>query len=67
MLIKVQHFFCILFSKYVFYTSLGSQWGWLPYDIAPTEILPFICEVPIRETYGILDDYRGIGTILLNL
>jgi hypothetical protein len=39
----------------------GSQWGWLPYDIAPTENLPFICEIPIRETYGIMTNYRGIG------
>jgi hypothetical protein len=39
----------------------GSQWGWLPYDIAPTETLPFVCEIPIRETYGIMTNYRGIG------
>jgi hypothetical protein len=66
MLIKVKHSSCVFSPKYLFYTSLGSQWGWLPYDIAPTETLPFVCEVPIRETYGILDNYRGIGTILLN-
>jgi hypothetical protein len=66
MLIKVQHCSCIFFPKYLLYIPLGSQWGWLPYDVAPTEALPYICEVPIRETYGIFDDYRGIGTILLN-
>ncbi len=43
--------------------STGSQWGWLPYDIAPTETLPFICEVPIRETYGVMTNYRGIGKL----
>ncbi|CAF1990480.1 unnamed protein product [Rotaria magnacalcarata] len=37
-----------------------SQWGWLPYDIAPMENLPFICEVPIRDTYGVTTNYRGI-------
>ncbi len=40
---------------------VGSQWGWLPYDIAPAETLPFVCEIPIRETYGVMTSYRGIG------
>lgn len=33
-------------------------------DIGPTETLPFVCEVPIRETYGIFDGYRSIGISL---
>jgi hypothetical protein len=45
---------------------LGSQWGWLPYDLGPAEVTPFVCETPIRETYGIFDDYRGIGMFLLD-
>ncbi|CAF4560072.1 unnamed protein product, partial [Didymodactylos carnosus] len=36
------------------------QWGWLPYDMAPTETLAFVCEVLIRDTYGVLSNYRGI-------
>ena len=40
---------------------IGSQWGWLPYDISPAENLPFVCEVPIRDTYGVMTNYRGIG------
>ena len=67
MLIKVQYSSCAFLSNYLFYTLLGNQWGWLPYDISPTDVLPFICEVPIRDTYGILDDYRGIGTVLFYL
>jgi len=67
MLIKVQYFSCVFSRKYLFSTLVGNQWGWLPYDIGPTETLPFVCEVPIREAYGILDNYRGIGTILLNV
>lgn len=63
MAIKVHFNSFIFLCKYLFYTSLGSQWGWLPYDVAPTETLPYICEVPIRETYGILDNYRGIGIV----
>jgi hypothetical protein len=56
----------IFFSSLLFYHSSlrilsGSQWGWLPYDITPTETLPFVCEIPIRETYGIMTNYRGIG------
>ncbi len=55
----------ILFLVYLiyFFVFTGSQWGWLPYDIAPTETLPFICEVPIRETYGVMTNYRGIGKL----
>jgi hypothetical protein len=45
---------------------LGSQWGWLPYDLGPAEVTPFVCETPIRETYGILDAYRSIGMFLLD-
>lgn len=26
-----------------------------------SETLPFICEVRLEESYGIFDDYRGIG------
>lgn len=52
--------------KVILQISLDSQWGWLPYDILPAEKLPFICEVPLQETYGIIDSYRGIGMILLN-
>jgi hypothetical protein len=63
MLIKVQYCSCVSFFKSLYSILLGSQWGWLPYDIAPTEILPYVCEVPIRETYGIMDDYRSIGII----
>ena len=50
--------------KYLFYILLDGQWGWLPYDIKPLEVLPFICEIPIRETFSILDNYRSIGIIL---
>jgi hypothetical protein len=60
---SITFFYGVFLSKYLFYTLLGSQWGWLPYDIAPTEVLPFVCEVPIRETYSILDNYRNIGTV----
>ena len=52
----------VLFSQFLL-SIIGSQWGWLPYDIAPAETLPFICEIPIRETYGISTDYRGIGKL----
>lgn len=65
MLIKVpycSHYF-LFFHKTIF---VGSQWGWLPYDIGPTETLPFVCETPIRETYGILDNYRSIGIVLFS-
>ncbi|CAF5150615.1 unnamed protein product, partial [Rotaria magnacalcarata] len=47
-------------GSFIVYTYQSSQWGWLPYDIASTETLPFICEVPLQESYGIFDDYRGI-------
>lgn len=56
--------FLKLFINIIFINNtyiIGSQWGWLPGDMAPVETLPFVCEVPIRETYGVMTNYRGIG------
>ncbi len=61
MLIKVYYYSFIVCSIFFLFIFTGSQWGWLPYDIAPAETLPFVCEVPIRETYGVSTSYRGIG------
>ncbi|CAF0946530.1 unnamed protein product [Adineta steineri] len=46
--------------SFLFYAYQSSQWGWLPHDVTSAETVPYVCEVPIRETYGILDNYRGI-------
>ncbi|CAF0955687.1 unnamed protein product, partial [Didymodactylos carnosus] len=49
-----------LTRSYLVYAYQNGQWGWLPYDMAPTETLAFVCEVLIRDTYGVLSNYRGI-------
>jgi hypothetical protein len=71
MLIKVYYYsFFLVCNIFFLFIFTGSQWGWLPYDIAPTETLPFVCEVPIRETYGVSTSYRGIGKsryVLVNI
>ncbi|CAF3382137.1 unnamed protein product [Rotaria sp. Silwood1] len=46
--------------SFLVYAYQNAQWGWLPTDISSTETLPYICEVSIQESYGIVDEYRGI-------
>jgi hypothetical protein len=65
MLIKVKYFSLCHYFLLFFFVSID-QWGWLPYDIAPAENLPFVCEVPIRDTYGVMTNYRGIGKLFSN-
>lgn len=54
------------FSPFTFFFDSGTEWGWLPYDFGPTEISPFVCEVPIRDTYGVMTNFRSIGTTSRN-
>ncbi|CAF0865975.1 unnamed protein product [Adineta ricciae] len=45
---------------FIVYAYQSSQWGWLPYDLTSADVVPYVCEVPIRDTYSIMDNYRSI-------
>ena len=59
--LRLSKYVCLNCWQHLYCALLGSQWGWLPYDLTSADVVPYVCEVPIRDTYSITDNYRSIG------